>query len=100
METGHAVFGVDNSLSGKAWRWRGGYMALESAEGGLERGLVDQLLLRRGIAREELALHRSPSLPSSLPDPSIFSDMDSAADRLAQAILAGEQITVFGDYDV
>ena len=100
METGHAVFGVDNSLSGKAWRWRGGYMALESAEGGLERGLVDQLLLGRGIAREELALHRSPSLRSFLPDPSIFSDMDSAADRLAQAILAGEQITVFGDYDV
>ena len=100
METGHAVFGVDNSLSGKAWRWRGGYMALESAEGGLEHGLVDQLLLGRGIAREELALHRSPSLRSFLPDPSIFSDMDSAADRLAQAILAGEQITVFGDYDV
>ena len=100
METGHAVFGVDNSLSGKAWRWRGGYMALESAEGGLEHGLVDRLLLGRGIAREELALHRSPSLRSFLPDPSIFSDMDSAADRLAQAILAGEQITVFGDYDV
>jgi single-stranded-DNA-specific exonuclease len=39
-------------------------------------------------------------LRSFLPDPSIFRDMDSAADRIAQAILAGERITVFGDYDV
>jgi single-stranded-DNA-specific exonuclease len=100
METSHAVFGVDNSLSGKAWRWRGGNMALEGGEAGLEHDIVDQLLLGRGIVREGLALHRAPSLRSFLPDPSIFSDMDSAADRLAQAILAGEQVTVFGDYDV
>jgi single-stranded-DNA-specific exonuclease len=100
METSHAVFGVDNSLSGKAWRWRGGNMALGGGTSGLEHDIVDQLLLGRGIAREELALHRAPSLRSFLPDPSIFSDMDSAADRIAQAILAGEQVTVFGDYDV
>jgi single-stranded-DNA-specific exonuclease len=100
METVHAVFGVENSLSAKAWRWRGGNMALESGAAGLEHDIVDQLLLGRGIAREELARHRSPNLKSFLPDPSIFSDMDSAADRLAQAVLAGEQVTVFGDYDV
>ena len=100
METGHAVFGVENSLSGKAWRWRGGNMALDGGAAGLEHDIVDQLLLGRGIAREELALHRLPSLKGFLPDPSIFGDMDSAADRLAQAILAGERVTVFGDYDV
>jgi single-stranded-DNA-specific exonuclease len=99
METRQAVFGVDNSLSGKAWRWRGGNMALEGAAG-LERDIIDQLLLGRGVARADLALHRSPSLRSFLPDPSIFNDMDSAADRLAQAVLAREQVTVFGDYDV
>jgi single-stranded-DNA-specific exonuclease len=99
METRQAVFGVENSLSGKAWRWRGGNMALEGG-GALEHDIVDQLLLGRGVCHEELALHRSPSLRSFLPDPSIFQDMDSAADRLAQAILAGEQVTVFGDYDV
>jgi single-stranded-DNA-specific exonuclease len=99
METRQAVFGVDNSLSGKAWRWRGGNMALECAAG-LERDIIDQLLLGRGVARADLALHRSPSLRSFLPDPSIFNDMDSAADRLAQAVLAREQVTVFGDYDV
>ncbi len=100
MQTRQAVFGVEASLSGKAWRWRGGNMALEEDPAGLEHGLLDQLLLGRGVAREELALHRAPSLRSFLPDPSIFADMDSAADRLAQAVLTGEQVTIFGDYDV
>src|SRR6478609_9181200 len=100
METAHAVFGVENSLSGKAWRWRDGHMALEDSAAALDHDIVDQLLLGRGVAREELALHRTPSLRSFLPDPSIFNDMNSAADRLAQAILAGEKITIFGDYDV
>jgi single-stranded-DNA-specific exonuclease len=35
-----------------------------------------------------------------MPDPSIFRDMDVAADRLAEAVRAGENVTVFGDYDV
>jgi len=100
METRQAVFGVETSLSGKAWRWRGGNMALAEGGGALDHNIVDQLLLGRGIGHEELALHRSPNLRGFLPDPSIFNDMDTAADRLAQAVLAGEQVTVFGDYDV
>jgi len=100
MATLPAVFGIEASLSGKAWRWRGGNMALEAGAADLGHGIVDQLLLGRGVAREELALHRQPSLRSFLPDPSIFKDMDSAADRLAQAVLAGEQVTIYGDYDV
>jgi single-stranded-DNA-specific exonuclease len=100
MATRAAVFGVETSLSGKAWRWRVGNMELEPGAGGLEHGIVDQLLMGRGIVREELALHRQPSLRSFLPDPSIFNDMDSAADRLAEAVLTNEQVTVYGDYDV
>jgi single-stranded-DNA-specific exonuclease len=100
MATRAAVFGVETSLSGKAWRWRVGNMELETGVGGLEHGIVDQLLMGRGIVREELALHRQPSLRSFLPDPSIFNDMDSAADRLAEAVLTSEQVTVYGDYDV
>jgi single-stranded-DNA-specific exonuclease len=100
MQTRHAVLGVETSLSGKAWRWRGGNMALEDSAMELDLAILDQLLLGRGVAREELALHRAPSLRSFLPDPSIFSDMDSAADRLAQAVFTGEQVTIFGDYDV
>ena len=35
-----------------------------------------------------------------MPDPSIFRDMDRAAGRLADAVQAGEQVAIFGDYDV
>lgn len=35
-----------------------------------------------------------------MPDPSIFRDMDRAAERLADAVVAQERVTIFGDYDV
>ena len=62
--------------------------------------LVAQLLLSRGVAPRELERHRRPSLQEFLPDPSEFRDMDAAAERLAQAVIGGETITVYGDYDV
>ncbi|WP_043604321.1 single-stranded-DNA-specific exonuclease RecJ [Novosphingobium sp. Rr 2-17] len=101
-----SVFGVDRSLTGKAWRWRGGNMdlcdgmSLRGGPGGLEDDIVTQLLLSRGVARDDLERHRTPSLRSFLPDPSAFRDMDAAADRLVQAILTNETVTVYGDYDV
>ena len=93
------VFGVSHSLTGRAWRWRGGNMELGSATS-LDQDIVRQLLLSRGIATEDVELHRTPTLRNFLPDPSLFRDMDLAADRLAQAVLAGETITIYGDYDV
>lgn len=67
--------------------------------GGLD-DIVTQLLLSRGVERDDLARHRTPSLRAFLPDPSEFRDMDAAAERLAQAVLTGETVTVYGDYDV
>ena len=87
------------SLGGKSWRWRGGNMDLGAA-GGLETDLVTQLLLSRGVVREDLERHRSPTLRAFLPVPSIFRDMDTAAARLADAIERREAIAVYGDYDV
>ena len=92
MQTRSAVFGVERSLSGKAWRWRGGNMELPGGIAGLEDDIVDQLLLARGVAREDLARHRNPTLRSFLPDPSAFDghfpkpiDHDALLDYLAQA---------------
>ena len=100
MATRPAVFGIERSLTGKAWRWRGGNMELTGAAVGLEDDIVTQLLLARGVARDDLPRHRSPSLRAFLPDPSEFADMDLAAERIAEAILARETVTVYGDYDV
>jgi single-stranded-DNA-specific exonuclease len=98
-----SVLGVDRSLSGKSWRWRGGNMDLSNAStdglGGLD-DIVTQLLLSRGVDRDDVARHRTPSLRAFLPDPSEFRDMDAAAERLTQAVLTGETVTVYGDYDV
>lgn len=68
--------------------------------GGLTDDLVTQLLLARGVPRDDLDRHRNPSLRAFLPDPSHFRDMDAAAERLAQAVLGQEHVTVYGDYDV
>src|SRR5258705_10411977 len=62
--------------------------------------LVDELLLARGVAREDLARHRTPTIRDFLPDPSIFQDMDKGSRRLADAVQNGETIAIFGDYDV
>ena len=95
-----SIFRIESSLSGKNWRWRGGNMELGEGPAGLEDDIVTQLLLSRGVSREEIERHRTPSLRAFLPDPSEFRDMDIAAERLAQAVLSGERITVYGDYDV
>jgi hypothetical protein len=93
-----SVASIEQSLSGKAWRWRAGNMDL--GDGGLSDDLVAQLLMARGVARDDLDRHRNPSLRGFLPDPSIFRDMEDAAKRLAAAVTSGEKVTVYGDYDV
>jgi single-stranded-DNA-specific exonuclease len=82
----------DASITGHAWRWRGA--------GGEADDLVTQLLLARGAPFEELEAYRNPTIRAFMPDPSIFRDMDRAAERLADAVVSGERVTVFGDYDV
>ncbi|ANY20589.1 Single-stranded-DNA-specific exonuclease RecJ [Tsuneonella dongtanensis] len=74
-------------------------MDLGEASGALD-DVVTQLLLSRGVERDDLDRHRAPTLRAFLPDPSHFRDMDTAAERLAQAVMTGETVTIYGDYDV
>ena len=94
------VFGVDRSLSGKAWHWRGGNMDVSASGAAPLDDVLTQLLLSRGVARDDLERNRTPTLRAFLPDPSHFRDMDAAAERLAQAVMTGETVTIYGDYDV
>ncbi|QIL01938.1 single-stranded-DNA-specific exonuclease RecJ [Sphingomonas sinipercae] len=86
---------IEKSVSGQAWRWR----RASDGETAMEQ-LVDELLLARGVASEDLARHRDPRIRDFLPDPSAFRDMDKGARRVADAITAGETVAIFGDYDV
>ena len=97
-----AVLGVSSSVTGRRW-------VTSAADDRLSLALsqrlsipevVGRVLAARGVDLESAADHMNPTLRRHLPDPSRFKDMDAAARRLASAIMAGEPITVFGDYDV
>ena len=66
----------------------------------LSDDLVTQLLLARGVPRDDLLRQRAPTLREFLPDPSHLQDMDKAAARIARAIRNREAVAVYGDYDV
>ena len=73
------------------------------------KGLVDAtnmprpvaaMLASRQITKEEIHHWLEPKLRNLMPNPSDLADMDIAAGRLADAVIAGEKIGIFGDYDV
>jgi single-stranded-DNA-specific exonuclease len=95
-------FGVEHSFTGRRWL----APALDSAQIdalALASGLpevVCRLLAARGVCSTTAADFLNPTLRRFLPDPSLLADMDRAADRLAAAVMEGETVGVFGDYDV
>ena len=96
------VLGVSRSLSERAWQWRGRNMEIDAQAGpiGLDRDILTQLLMTRGVAEDDIERHAKPTLRDFLPNPSVFRDMDEAAQRLAMAVESGERVTIYGDYDV
>ncbi len=62
--------------------------------------LLGRVLACREIDIDMVEAFLNPTLRESLPDPFHLLDMDKAADRLAEAIKAGQTIGIFGDYDV
>ena len=95
----NTVLNITQSILGLPWRWRA--LATDTRDPGFAPDdLVTQLLLSRGCPRDELEAHKAPSIRAFMPDPSIFRDMDRAAERIADAIERQESVTIFGDYDV
>ncbi len=97
-----AALGVSASLTGRRWLWRKGEdrVGLGIAQRlGLPE-VVGRLLAARGVDHDTAAHFLDPTLRALLPDPSLLTDMDRAADRLAHAVTASETVGVFGDYDV
>jgi single-stranded-DNA-specific exonuclease len=90
---------VSRSILGQPWHWRGA--GADARDPGYRPDdLVTELLIARGCPREAVDRHRAPTIRAFMPDPSLFRDMDRAAARLADAVQAGERVTIFGDYDV
>lgn len=99
-----AYLGVTRSALGRAFAERldatGAREAARMAEVlGLSHALA-RVIAARGATLETAEAFLNPRLRDALPDPSSLVDMDRAVARLAQAILAHEQVAIFGDYDV
>lgn len=93
------VLNITHSILGQRWQWRSGDGDIRDP-GFQPDDLVTQLLMARGVPRDDIERHREPTIRGFMPDPSIFRDMDIAAERLADAVEAQEQVTIYGDYDV
>lgn len=87
--------------SGRRWRLREADAATAEAIAASGRDpVLARILAARGVGPEDVERYLAPSLREEMPDPFVLKDMDRAAERLTRAIIDGETIGVFGDYDV
>ena len=93
---------VERSVSGRCWRWRDhdAALALAISQRIELPEVVGRILAGRGLALDGVAAFIQPRLRDALPDPSHLHDLDRAAERLADAVAAGEPVGLLGDYDV
>lgn len=101
---GRAFLGVERSLGGRRWQAaldeRGEALALAMTQKQGLSEIVARVLAARGVKEDEAARFLEPRLRDLMPDPSVLTDMDAAASRLADACERGERVAIFGDYDV
>jgi single-stranded-DNA-specific exonuclease len=95
---------VERSICGRAWRDRLDERASARAVAIAQRHNVPELLARilagRGVAVDEVEAFLDPTVRRLMPDPHTVTAMEQAATRLADAMVRGEQVAIFGDYDV
>lgn len=86
---------VEKSVLGRAW-----VMAEHTCEENND-DLVHKILARRGITgAADIQKFLNPSIKEYMPNPSVLHDMDAGARIIADAVLAGDKIAIYGDYDV
>jgi single-stranded-DNA-specific exonuclease len=90
------------SVKGAVWQLRDAdeRMALAFSQKTELPEILTRILLARGVDLESVEDFLAPTLKKSLPDPFALLDMTKAAERLADAVVRGEEIAVYGDYDV
>jgi single-stranded-DNA-specific exonuclease len=95
---------VARSVCGRPWRDRLDERATARALAMTQRHGIPELLARilagRGVEVGEIESYLDPAVKRLMPDPHVVTAMEPAALRLADAVLRGETIAIFGDYDV
>ncbi len=96
--------GVEKSATGRAWRdrldERGQARAMTIAQRHGVPELLARVLAGRGVEPDAVAAYLDPSIKGLMPDPHVLTDMEAATARLAHAVIHGESVAIFGDYDV
>ena len=96
--------GVKRSAAGVSWEHRlsarEDMIAVAIAQTLEVPDIVARVLAGRGVTAADAARFLDPTIRDLLPDPSRLTDMDAAASRIADAVVRGERIAIFGDYDV
>ena len=104
VNNGGLFLGVESSATGRAWRnrldERGSARALAIAQRHDLPELLARILAGRNVEIDAVAAFLDPTIRQSMPDPNVLTAMPEAAARIADAIMRGETIAVFGDYDV
>ena len=103
MQDGPRFFlNVAKSATGRAWHAR---QVDERAAQAIAQQhdlpeILGRVLAARGVEIDEVETYLSPTIRRLMPQPSALTDMEKGAERLADAIMAGEPIGIISDYDV
>ena len=96
--------GVQKSVSGRQWRERldarSSALALSIAQRAGLPEMLARILASRGVGETEVEDFLDPSIRNLMPDPHGITQMQVAAERIADAVQRGETVAIFGDYDV
>ena len=99
-----AFLGVEKSILDNRWISRldqaGQNRALAMSQVHGLPDLIARVLAGRGVSVDEAVEFLDPTIRSLMPDPYTLTDCEKAARRLAEAIRRGENVAIFGDYDV
>lgn len=96
--------GVKRSAVGVAWEHRLSErqeaVALAIAQTNGVPDIVARVLAGRGVTQADAGRFLDPTVRDLLPNPASLTDMEAAAERIADAVLRKEKVAIFGDYDV
>jgi single-stranded-DNA-specific exonuclease len=104
QERSRHFLGVDRSATGRVWRdrldERGNARSLAIAQRHGLPDLLARILAGRNVDVDDASAYLDPTIKGLMPDPHVVVDMPAAAARIADAVMGGELIAIFGDYDV